>query len=56
MPFYEVQKIPLSQFLLGLRESLILQYEQTNPDYLEDCWLLEQTKPDKEGLRNLFGK
>lgn len=39
-----------------VRDSLIFKMRQTKEgqDYLEDCWLLKQTQPDRKKLRKKF--
>jgi hypothetical protein len=41
-----------------LRDAVIYKYMQTEEGqkYLEKCWTLEQTKPDRAKLREKFGK
>ena len=44
---------------LGLqRDAFIFNLQQTESgrEYLEECWLLEQTEPDRKALRGKFGK
>lgn len=41
-----------------LRDAVIYKYMQTEEgrEYLDKCWMLEQTKPDRKRLREKFGK
>jgi hypothetical protein len=41
-----------------LRDAVIYRYMQSEKgqEYLERCWMLEQTKPDRKRLREKFGK
>jgi hypothetical protein len=41
-----------------LRDAVIYKYMQSEKgqEYLERCWMLEQTKPDRKKLREKFGK
>jgi len=41
-----------------LRDAVIYKYMQTEKgrEYLDKCWILEQTKPDRKRLREKFGK
>lgn len=41
-----------------LRDAVIHNHMQTEAgrEYLENCWTLEQTKPDKEKLKEKYGK
>ncbi|MFR0755574.1 MULTISPECIES: hypothetical protein [Lachnospiraceae] len=45
-------------YLFFLREAMIFENSQTEEGrkYLKDCFRMEQTKPDREGLRERFGK
>lgn len=45
-------------FLLLLRDSVIYSYSKTieGQEYLEKCYNFNQTKPDRENLRNKFKK
>ena len=45
---YEVQEMEIDIYLFFLREE--------GRKYLKDCFRMEQTKPDREGLRERFGK
>ena len=39
-----------------LRDAFIYKQSQTKEgrEYLEECWILEQTEPDREALRDHF--
>jgi len=41
-----------------LRDAYIYKLNQTQKgqEYLEKCWILEQTEPDRKKLRERFGK
>ena len=41
-----------------VQEAMIFENSQTEEGrkYLKDCFRMEQTKPDREGLRERFGK
>lgn len=45
-------------YLIYRRDAFIHKMSQTKDgeEYLNKAWRLEQTKPDKEALRNKFGK
>mgnify|MGYP007056968422 FL=1 len=45
-------------YLFFLREAMIFENSKTEEGrkYLKDCFRMEQTKPDREGLRERFGK
>lgn len=55
---YEVQEMEIDIYLFFLREAMIFENSQTEEGrkYLKDCFRMEQTKPDREGLRGRFGK
>ena len=54
----EALELPMDVFLLYLRDSFIFQCRksQSGMEYLENCWYLEQTEPDRKRLRNQYGK
>jgi len=45
-------------FLLYLRDGFIHHCRKTpaGMEYLENCWYLEQTEPDRKRLRSRYGK
>lgn len=48
----------MDDYWLLLRDAVIHQLSQTQRgrEYLEQCWVLEQTEPDRQGLRESFGR
>ena len=56
--FNEIMDLPFSRYLKLRRDGFIYRLSQTKAgqDYLENCWILEQTKPDRKRLRERFGK
>lgn len=46
------------EFWLYLRDAFIYKHMQTQEgrEYLEKCWCIEQTKPDRESLRKKMGR
>lgn len=56
--FNEIMDLPLSRYLALRRDGFIYRLSQTEKgrEHLENCWLLEQTKPDRKRLRERFGK
>ena len=56
--FLEVEALPIDTYLLLMRDAFIYKQNQSEAgrDYLEKCWLLEQTEPDRKALRKKFGK
>ncbi|WP_254306607.1 hypothetical protein [Clostridium sp. 001] len=41
------------EYWLLLRDAVIYNYKQTKEgrEYLENCWRIEQTEPDRKSLR-----
>lgn len=58
LSFYELGRLPVDVFMGLLRDAYIYRLEQTEAgrEYLESCWILEQTAPDRGRLREKFGK
>lgn len=56
--FWEVEELDLDVYLFMARESVIYFNSQTESgrEYLENCWRMTQTKPDRQKLREKFGK
>lgn len=56
--FYEIDRLELIQYLTWRRDAYIYMLTRTEAgqEYLDDCWRLEQTKPDRDALRRKFGK
>lgn len=54
----EVEEIELFEFWLYLRDSVIYKYMKTEEGrkYLENCWRVEQTKPDRQAIRKKMKK
>ena len=54
----QVQELDILDYLLYRRDAFIYRMSQTEKgeEYLNKAWRLEQTKPDREGLRKKFGK
>jgi len=46
------------EYWLLLRDAVIYNYMQTEEGnkYLENCWRMEQTSPDRKALRKKMGK
>lgn len=55
---YEVQEMEIDVYLFFMREAMIFENSKTDEgrEYLRNCWRMEQTKPDREGLRKNFRK
>lgn len=54
----EVEDLNYVDFLRYRRDAFIYNMSQTEKgqEYLDKAYRLEQTEPDKEALRNKFGK
>ena len=56
--FFEVEHLPIDIYLGLQRDAYIFNLQQTESgrEYLEQCWILSQTKPDRGALRERFGR
>lgn len=56
--FLQVGQLDYGTYLLWLRDAYISSLNRTEEGrkYLDDCWRMEQTKPDRAKLRAKFGK
>ena len=54
----QVEELDYIDYLMYRRDAFIYRMSQTDEGekYLNNAWRLEQTKPDRESLRNKFGK
>lgn len=54
--FYEVDELNVFEYWLYLRDAIIYEYSKSENglEYLEKCWIMEQTTPDRTSLRNRF--
>ena len=54
----EIYDLDIDVYLHYLREAYIHYLNQTESgrDYLKECYFFVQTKPDRESLREKFGK
>lgn len=54
--FSECLDLDCYTFKVLIKDSLINRLSKTNEgrEYLEDCWLIRQTAPDRESLRKKF--
>ena len=57
LSFREIIHLDCFEFWQLLRDAVIYQAEKTpeGQDWLKQCWVKEQTEPDRETLRKLFG-
>lgn len=53
-----VGDLDLIDYYVYLHDAVIhnLQKTQAGREYLENCWILQQDKPDRKRLRERFGK
>lgn len=58
MSLEDALHLRVSVYAALLRDAVIYSHMQTEAgrDYLEKCWYLEQTEPDRAALREKFGK
>lgn len=56
--FFQIQKLNIVDFLYLRREAFINKMLSTEKgrEYLDNAYRLEQTKPEREKLREKFGK
>jgi len=56
--FDRIDELGVFEFWLLLRDAIIYRYMQTEEGrkYLDNCWRIEQTKPQREALRKKVGK
>ena len=56
--FHQVGQLDYGTYLLWLRDAYIAGLNRTEEgrQYLDDCWRMEQTKPDRGKLSARFGK
>lgn len=54
----DVVDLMYDEYLYFAREAVIYNCSQTQIglEYLEKCWIFEQTKPDRQALRQKFRK
>lgn len=55
---FDVQEMPIDLYLYFMREANIHKLMQTKEgrEYLDNCWRIEQTKPDRKKLREKMRK
>lgn len=54
----EIQELDYLEYLRFRRDAFIWKYSQTESglEYLDNAWRIEQTTPDRDKLREAFGK
>ena len=56
--FLEIENLDVIEYWVYLRDAVIYRYNETEEgqEYLEKCWIIEQTNPDRNNLRDRFNK
>ena len=56
--FFELEELKVFEYWLYFRDAVIYNCMQSEDGkaYLEKCWRLEQTKPEREKLRTKINK
>lgn len=56
--FHQVGQLDYGTYLLWMRDAYIAGLSRTEEgrQYLDDCWRMEQTEPDRGKLNARFGK
>lgn len=56
--FHDIDQLELVQYLIWRRDAYIYMLTRTEEgqEYLDNCWRMEQTEPDRDALRRKFGK
>lgn len=56
LDFGELLSLDCVSYKMLFRDAFIYKLKQSKEgqEYLENCWILEQTKPDRGSLRNKF--
>jgi len=56
--FDRLENLNVFEFWMLLRDAVIYNCQQTEQgrDYLEKCWMADQTEPDRNALRKYFNK
>ena len=54
----QVEELDYLVYLMYRRDAFIWRLSQTEKgeEYLNNAWMLEQTKPDRDALRKKFGE
>lgn len=54
LSFERLEDLVIMEFWLYLRDAVVYNCSQTEKgkEYLEKCWIMEQTTPDRDALRN----
>jgi len=56
--FLEIEELPIDTYMLLMRDAFINNQSRTpeGREYLDNCWRIEQTEPDRKALREKYGK
>jgi hypothetical protein len=56
--FREINDLDFDEYKVLFRDAYIwkLQQSEKGQEYLKDCWILEQSEPDRKKLRESFDK
>ena len=54
---YDVGDLCYYDYLVLLRDAVIFELQKTEGGrkYLTECWMMEQTRPDRKRLKDQFG-
>jgi hypothetical protein len=55
LSFKDILNLDIDEYKLLLRDAFIFNCQQSEEGqkYLNDCWVMQQTKPNREGLRKM---
>jgi len=58
LDIWKIQNMPIDIYLFFMREAFIYENLQTEvgKEYLENCWRIEQTEPERKKLREKFSE
>ncbi|MDL2250774.1 hypothetical protein LJC51_08985 [Lachnospiraceae bacterium OttesenSCG-928-J05] len=58
LDFIEIQNLDIDIYLYFMREAFIYEQMKTEEgrEYLENCWRIKQTKPDRKAIREKLKK
>lgn len=56
--FDRIEELDVFEYWLLLRDAVVYNYMQTEEgrEYLENCWRIEQTNPDRQTIRKKMQK
>lgn len=55
--FDKLEELEVFEYWLLLKDAIVYNYMQTEEgrEYLDNCWRIEQTEPDRKSLRERMG-